>query len=408
MGAKQRIKVGDVIEIPLPNGKNAYARRFNNGKWGFYLGYYQSYKELADDSPYAFFSTVFLTLESDGIWRKVGHRPFLDESADAPASVYIDGITGDGRLLVDNRLVSCPYEDCKNLEPAVVWDRVSIIRRLLGENIFSPTMVPRPPSMTVQEWQQLFTEWQQRCTARHSCPESAVVHTPHYLADSISPRISKNTAEEYKNEIIKINYEITLAEQETSVYSENAIDVYLKRIDLMRCLYAAGYGYDVLQEELQGLIDACLSDWKRGGLFGNPVRQIEYSDVYAWCWFLDCIDDVHDKLFEIYQRACINDPYDELIAALFSFGHVERYKKSKKTGSYAMDKIFKMLPNSAAIESYLDGLLKCKARDLSLGEGFGSGLELELAMVLDSAQIIPDRYSDDDGFPLELVKYKNR
>lgn len=42
MRTKQRIKVGDVIEIPLPNGKNAYARRFNNSEWGFYSGYYQS------------------------------------------------------------------------------------------------------------------------------------------------------------------------------------------------------------------------------------------------------------------------------------------------------------------------------------------------------------------------------
>lgn len=38
---------------------------------------------------------------------------------------------------------------------------------------------------------------------------------------------------------------------------------------------------------------------------------------------------------------------------------------------------------------------------------YGDNLELGLAMILDSAQVTFDSYTDDTGIPLQLIKYKN-
>lgn len=180
-----------------------------------------------------------------------------------PPCVIVDQITGEGRILSGAEMIPCSYEECFNLEPAVVWGRVDVVRRLLGENIFIPTMIPRPPSMTIQEWQHLFQEWQQRCNDRRyrsDIPQMCSSHVSSYL---VKPRVSKNTAEEYAEEINQIKYEIELAEQEKSIYRENAIDPYLKRKRLMRCLYAAGYGFDVRRTQYAfGFLSSGLETWR--------------------------------------------------------------------------------------------------------------------------------------------------
>lgn len=138
---KRRLKLGDIYEIPLPNGKNAYGRLYKEYTLAIYNGRYLNVDELPEIEDYQFFVGVYKDLLQDGVWRIVSNRKF-DSSDDAwaPPQCVIDSITGKGALYYKGEIKPCSYEECKELEIVAAWDRNHLIDRLMGDDIWEKAL----------------------------------------------------------------------------------------------------------------------------------------------------------------------------------------------------------------------------------------------------------------------------
>lgn len=131
---KKRLKLGYIYQISLPNGENAYGRLFKECTLAIYKGRYLDVKQLPDDENYECFISVYKDLLQDGVWKIVGNRKFEnDEEAWPPPMCVIDAITKIGSLYYKDNIVSCSYEECKDLEIAAIWRRHHVIDRLIGD-----------------------------------------------------------------------------------------------------------------------------------------------------------------------------------------------------------------------------------------------------------------------------------
>lgn len=132
---KRRLKLGDIYEIPLPNGENAYGRLYKECTLAIYKKTGSSVSELPFAEDYQFFVTVYKDLLQDDVWKVVGHRPFPSEDeAWPPPRCVVDAITYKGSLYYRGQISSCSYEQCKDLEVVSVWDRQHLIDRLAGNS----------------------------------------------------------------------------------------------------------------------------------------------------------------------------------------------------------------------------------------------------------------------------------
>ena len=127
-----RKKLGDIVEIPLLNGKNAYARLYKEGTLGIYKGTYQSFDDVPVDAE--FFRFICLYRSSLSKLQVVGSRPFAgDEDSWAPDKVIVDAITGKGSLYRHGKILKCTYEECKDLEVCAVWELSHLVDMLMGD-----------------------------------------------------------------------------------------------------------------------------------------------------------------------------------------------------------------------------------------------------------------------------------
>lgn len=135
----KRKRLGDIVEIPLGNGENAYARLFKEGTLGIFVGRYHSYEEVPENAEYY----RFIALYKDSIsqLKVVGNLPFEnDEDSWSPDKVIVDAITGKGSLYHHGEIIKCTYEKCKNLEICAVWELHHLIDMLNGNTIWDDSM----------------------------------------------------------------------------------------------------------------------------------------------------------------------------------------------------------------------------------------------------------------------------
>lgn len=136
MGRKKRLKLGDIYEITLPNGKRAYGRLFKEYTLGIYTGFYDSFEEVPENAAYYRFIGVYKDVLQDGAWIIVGNRPFKNEQeAWPPPMCVVDAITGKGSLYYKGEIIPCTYDECKDLEIAAAWDRQHVIDMLMGNTM---------------------------------------------------------------------------------------------------------------------------------------------------------------------------------------------------------------------------------------------------------------------------------
>lgn len=134
MARGKKLKLGDIYEIELPNGKKAYARLFREYTLAIYNGFYNDYSEVPNIESYFRYIGVYKDVLTDGIWKIVGNRSFNDEEeAWAPPQVAVDA-TGKGKLYYKGELKSCPFEECKDLEVVSAWDRHHVVDMLMGDS----------------------------------------------------------------------------------------------------------------------------------------------------------------------------------------------------------------------------------------------------------------------------------
>ena len=144
---RRRLKLGDIYEIPLPNGLNAYGRLYKEYTLAIYKKRCLSVEDLDSSEDYEAFIGVYKDLLQDGEWKVVGTRPFAEEEeAWPPPMVVVDAITKRGSLYYKGVITPCSYEECKDLEVVAAWDRHHVVDRLMGIDKWEKT-IRRPVNL---------------------------------------------------------------------------------------------------------------------------------------------------------------------------------------------------------------------------------------------------------------------
>ena len=127
------MKVGDVAEIPLPDGRFAYGRIYRDAS----IGIYHEVSEKPGQPPIGsreFLFTVGVYTDVLDDWRIVGRDPFKSADSEWPPPMVVkDVITGIPKIYHKGEIKDATSEECKGLEEASVWDSHHIIDRIVKE-----------------------------------------------------------------------------------------------------------------------------------------------------------------------------------------------------------------------------------------------------------------------------------
>ena len=145
---KRRLRLGDIYEIPLPDGTNAYGRLHKECTLAIYEVRCNNVSELPEEEHYSCYIAVYKDLLQDGEWPVVANRSFAsEEEAWPPPKVVVDAITRKGSLYYKGVISPCSYEECKDLEVVAVWDRHHVLDRLMGNDTWDKTIrKPKNPN----------------------------------------------------------------------------------------------------------------------------------------------------------------------------------------------------------------------------------------------------------------------
>lgn len=127
--------VGDVISIPLPDGKYAYGRVLEEPL----VAFYELESEVLLDvqqvvsSAVAFKIDVFNYAIEKGVWSVIGHLPLENALREEPLFYKLDPITKQIYIYKDSTGEEWPAtaEDCRDLECAAVWEPSHVVERLV-------------------------------------------------------------------------------------------------------------------------------------------------------------------------------------------------------------------------------------------------------------------------------------
>lgn len=140
--AKQRIKIGDILKIPLKNGLHTYAQVRKSNNIAFFALMVEEDWTIFDKLSSAnvlFIICVDDICLTDGKWEKVGHKNLtVDELKNPPK--YNNPIGSDKYFLYDNgQFIPASREQCIGLEVLSSWTRYGVECRLneffFGDNL---------------------------------------------------------------------------------------------------------------------------------------------------------------------------------------------------------------------------------------------------------------------------------
>lgn len=126
MNKKKRIrsKLGDVHQIPLPDGTYAYERLFKEGTLTIYKERSEDANTLPQKEEYSFFVAVETWVLKDGEFPRVENRPFLSEDDAWPPPRFIrDSLNGKYSLCYKREKTPSTKEECRGLEAVATWSR---------------------------------------------------------------------------------------------------------------------------------------------------------------------------------------------------------------------------------------------------------------------------------------------
>ena len=126
-------RVGDIFEIPLPDGRFAYGRVFRDAAVGIYPKIFNCAQTRPIESSFAFTVGLYHDILKTGRWRIVGHEPFVSEEAEWPPPSFIkDVISAQYSIYHKGVIRPSTEQECAGLEEAAVWDEHHVIDRILA------------------------------------------------------------------------------------------------------------------------------------------------------------------------------------------------------------------------------------------------------------------------------------
>ena len=134
---KAKIKLGDIFQIPLPNGKFAYGRVYRDACIAIYQEMTDLPNQVPKEEKFQFIVGFYQDILKTGQWQLVGNRPFQNKDEEWPPPMFvIDKISGGFSIYHKGEFSKSKKEECLGLEEAAVWDAEHIIDRIRGIDIW--------------------------------------------------------------------------------------------------------------------------------------------------------------------------------------------------------------------------------------------------------------------------------
>lgn len=129
------MKVGDVFEIPLPDGRFAYGRIYRDASIGIYREVSEKPKSPRIGSrDFLFTVGMYSDVPSINNWPKVGKDPFPTTESEWPPPMFVrDVISGSYQIYHKGTFRDADPGEASDLEEAAVWDSDHIIDRIVRE-----------------------------------------------------------------------------------------------------------------------------------------------------------------------------------------------------------------------------------------------------------------------------------
>ena len=128
-------RVGDIFEVPLPNGRFAYGKVFRDASVGIYETVFDAPTRPPIKSAFLFVVGLYEYILVDGVWLIIGHESFESTDAEWPPPCFIkDAISGEYSRYHKGVIIQSSETECRGLEQAAVWDTDGIIRRIIDNN----------------------------------------------------------------------------------------------------------------------------------------------------------------------------------------------------------------------------------------------------------------------------------
>jgi len=128
-------RVGDIFEVPLPNGRFAYGKVLRDASVGIYDTVFDTRTAPPIKSSFAFVVGLYEYILADGTWPIVGHEPFESTDGEWPPAYFIkDSISGDYSRYYKGIITPSSETECSGLEQAAVWDADDIVRRIVDND----------------------------------------------------------------------------------------------------------------------------------------------------------------------------------------------------------------------------------------------------------------------------------
>lgn len=132
---KVKLRVGDVFQIALSDGRFAYGRVYKDASVGIYSDVTRGPGEPPLGSRDFLFNVgIYEDVLTSGECPIVGRDPFEDgESPWPPPNCIIDPISGEYSIYQEGEIRAASQAECSGLEEAAVWDLQHIISRIMNE-----------------------------------------------------------------------------------------------------------------------------------------------------------------------------------------------------------------------------------------------------------------------------------
>ncbi len=129
--SKRRPSPGSVIQVPLPDGRFAYARVYRDAT----VCFYRYATRLPGEPPLGLRDFAFCVGVYDDVvasWEVVGVDSFSPDEDNGwpPASGVKDPISGSWRIYHRGAMRAATEDEARDLEPAAVWDEHHLLPRL--------------------------------------------------------------------------------------------------------------------------------------------------------------------------------------------------------------------------------------------------------------------------------------
>ena len=129
------MKVGDVYQIPLPDGRFAYGRLYRDAS----VGIYRKVSTVPNSPPigsrdFLFIVGMYSDVPKTNNWVTVGKDPFPTPESEWPRPMFVrDVISGTFQIYHQGTFRDADVSEVSGLEEAAVWDHDQIIARILKE-----------------------------------------------------------------------------------------------------------------------------------------------------------------------------------------------------------------------------------------------------------------------------------